>query len=138
MSFGIGFFELLQNIHILKSFKKSKICFKMCFQNARERACPQTILVQIHATLEFVIQSISGHFLKLCTQVCFKYSKYWLYLQSTIKYEFLLYNFVKKCPNNLQNEYKYTTNIQRYSDSWLFVYFRFDVFVFSQSNCFNA
>ena len=29
---------------------------------------------------------------------------------------------------------KTSTNIQRYSDSWLFVYFRFDEFVFSQSN----
>ena len=89
MSFGIGFFELLQNIHILKPVKKSKICFKMCFQNGRERDCPQTILVQIPATLEFVIKLISGHFLKVCSQVCFKYSKYWLYLQNTIKYEFI-------------------------------------------------
>ena len=29
---------------------------------------------------------------------------------------------------------KTSTNIQRYSDSCLFVYFRFDEFVFSQSN----
>ena len=32
-----------------------------------------------------------------------------LYLVKTgIKYDNLLYNFVKKCPNNSQNEYKYT------------------------------
>ena len=29
---------------------------------------------------------------------------------------------------------KTSTNIQRYSDCWLFLYFRFDDFVFSQSN----
>ena len=33
---------------------------------------------------------------------------------------------------------KTNTNIQRYSDSWLFVYFRFDEFVFSQSNFVSA
>ena len=39
---------------------------------------------------------------------------------------------------SVQKTSKTSTNIQRYSDSWLFVYFRFDEFVFSQSNFVSA
>ena len=52
-----------------------------------------------------------------------------------IKIKIIYYTTLLK---SVQITRKTSTNIQRYLDSWLFVYFRFDEFVFSQSNFVSA
>ena len=47
-------------------------------------------------------------------------------------------NYYTTLLKSVQITRKTSTNTQRYSDSWLFVYFWFDEFVFSQSNFASA
>ena len=49
-----------------------------------------------------------------------------------------IYIYYTTLLKSVQITSKTSTNIQQYSDSWLFVHFRFDEFVFSQSNFVSA